>query len=30
MVIVVSLGIGMIGYHTFEKLPWVDAFVTPP
>src|SRR5664279_2911557 len=27
MVIVVSLGIGMIGYHTFENLPWVDAFV---
>ena len=27
MVIAVSLGIGMIGYHTFEKLPWIDAFV---
>ena len=27
VVIVVSLGIGMIGYHAFEKLPWVDAFV---
>jgi hypothetical protein len=27
MVIAVSLGIGMIGYHTFENLPWVDAFV---
>jgi hypothetical protein len=27
MVIIVSLGLGMIGYHTFEKLPWVDAFV---
>ena len=26
-VIVVSLGIGMAGYHSFEKLPWVDAFV---
>lgn len=26
-VIVVSLGIGMAGYHFFEKLPWVDAFV---
>ena len=26
-VIVVSLGIGMIGYHTFENLPWIDAFV---
>ena len=27
MVIAGSLGIGMIGYHTFEKLPWIDAFV---
>ena len=27
VVILVSLGIGMIGYHTFEKLPWIDAFV---
>jgi hypothetical protein len=26
-VIIVSLGLGMLGYHTFEKLPWVDAFV---
>ena len=26
-VIVVSLGIGMMGYHFFEQLPWVDAFV---
>ena len=26
-VIVVSLGLGMMGYHFFEKLPWVDAFV---
>jgi len=26
-VVVVSLGIGMIGYHAFEKLPWIDAFV---
>ena len=26
-VIVVSLGIGMIGYHVFEKMSWVDAFV---
>ncbi len=26
-VIVVSLGIGMAGYHFFEQLPWVDAFV---
>jgi hypothetical protein len=21
-----SLGIGMLGYHGFEKLPWIDAF----
>jgi hypothetical protein len=27
IVIVVSLGLGMIGYHVFENLPWVDAFV---
>jgi hypothetical protein len=26
-VIVVSLGIGMLGYHGFEKLGWIDAFV---
>jgi len=26
-VIVVALGIGMIGYHVFEQLPWIDAFV---
>jgi hypothetical protein len=23
----VSLGIGMAGYHGFEKLPWLDAFL---
>jgi len=27
LLIVLALGIGMIGYHGFEKLPWVDAFV---
>src|ERR1017187_10327793 len=27
VVITGSLGIGMIGYHVFEKLPWVDAFL---
>jgi hypothetical protein len=27
VVIAVSLGIGMAGYHVFEKLPWVDAFL---
>lgn len=26
-IIIVALGLGMTGYHTFEKLPWVDAFV---
>jgi hypothetical protein len=27
MIIAGSLGIGMTGYHFFEKLPWIDAFV---
>ena len=27
VVIIVSLGIGMTGYHTLEKQPWIDAFV---
>jgi len=27
MVILVSLGIGMVGYHHLEKLPWIDAFL---
>src|SRR5437016_995503 len=26
-IILSSLGIGMAGYHWFEKLPWLDAFV---
>ena len=26
-VIAVALGLGIIGYHTFENLPWIDAFV---
>jgi hypothetical protein len=26
-VLAVSLGLGMVGYHVFEKLPWVDAFL---
>lgn len=25
--ILVSLAIGMAGYHHFEKMPWIDAFV---
>jgi hypothetical protein len=24
--IAVTLGIGMLGYHTCEHLPWIDAF----
>lgn len=27
VVIAVSLGLGMTGYHVFEKLPWLDAFL---
>jgi hypothetical protein len=27
IVLIVSLGIGMVGYHSFEKMSWVDAFV---
>lgn len=26
-IILCSLGIGMVGYHIFEKMPWIDAFV---
>lgn len=26
VLIAVSLVVGMIGYHTFEHMPWVDAF----
>jgi hypothetical protein len=26
-VIVVSLSIGILGYHTLENLPWIDAFL---
>ncbi len=26
-IIVVSLAVGMIGYHAFEGLSWVDAFL---
>ena len=25
--VAVSLGIGMAGYHSFEGMPWLDAFV---
>jgi hypothetical protein len=27
VLIAVSLAIGMGGYHHFEKMPWIDAFV---
>ena len=27
LVVVVALGIGMVGYRTFEPMSWVDAFV---
>ncbi|HEX9048668.1 MAG TPA: hypothetical protein VF988_16700 [Verrucomicrobiae bacterium] len=27
MIVVAALGLGMLGYHHFEKMPWVDAFV---
>jgi hypothetical protein len=26
LMIVISLSIGMAGYHYFENLPWIDAF----
>ena len=26
-VLAVSLGVGMTGYHHFEQLPWIDAFL---
>jgi hypothetical protein len=26
-IITVSLGVGMLGYHHFEDMPWIDAFV---
>jgi hypothetical protein len=27
LLVVISLGIGMVGYQYFEKLPWRDAFL---
>ena len=24
-VVVVALGIGILGYHSFERIPWIDA-----
>ena len=26
LLILISLAVGMAGYHTFESLPWLDAF----
>jgi len=26
-VLALSLALGMLGYHVFEKLPWLDAFL---
>ena len=26
-VLAVSLGVGMTGYHHFEQLPWIEAFL---
>jgi hypothetical protein len=27
LLILISLGIGMEGYHYFETMPWIDAYV---
>jgi hypothetical protein len=27
LIVLVSLAIGMAGYHSFEKMPWLDAFL---
>jgi len=27
LVVIVALGIGMLGYHGFESLSWLDAFL---
>ena len=26
LIILVCLGVGMLGYHYFEGMPWIDAF----
>ena len=26
LLIAISLGIGVLGYHYFESMPWIDAF----
>ncbi len=27
LLISISLGLGMLGYHEFEKLSWIDAYI---
>jgi hypothetical protein len=27
LIILLSLGLGMLGYHHFEKMTWIDAYV---
>jgi hypothetical protein len=27
IILVLSIGIGMVGYHNFGELPWIDAFL---
>ena len=26
LIILICLGVGMLGYHYFESMPWIDAF----
>lgn len=26
VIILIALGVGMVGYHHFENMPWIDAF----
>ena len=28
LLVTLSLGVGMVGYHAIEGLPWVDAFLS--
>ena len=27
VMMILSLGFGMVGYHYFEKMPWIDCFL---
>jgi hypothetical protein len=27
LLIILSLSVGMLGYHVYEHMPWIDAFV---